>query len=113
MPDMGIFDFRFSGQSLIKVDSHNSRTSDDIDMKLRQVIKPDKRNKLTSEKSETLCKEILTPLSFMANLEQSGSHISNEYYLKLTFLLKATFYHTKSENRTKKSLTHLAHYCFE
>ena len=32
--DGGISDFRISGQSLIKENYHNSRTSDDIDMKL-------------------------------------------------------------------------------
>ena len=29
------------------------------------------------------------------------------------FLLKVTFYLTKTENRTKISLTQLSHYCFE
>ena len=42
--------FRISGQSLIKVNCHNSRTSDDIDMKLGSVTKFDKKNKITSEK---------------------------------------------------------------
>ena len=32
--DGGISDFRISGQSLIKENCHNYRTSDDIDMKL-------------------------------------------------------------------------------
>ena len=36
-----------SGPSLIKRNSHNSRTSDDIDMKLGPVTKFDKRNKTT------------------------------------------------------------------
>ena len=43
-------DFRISGQSLIKENCHNSRTSDDIDMKLGPVTKLDKRNKTTSKK---------------------------------------------------------------
>ena len=34
--DGGISDFRNSGQSLIKENCHNSKTSDDIDMKLGQ-----------------------------------------------------------------------------
>ena len=46
----GVSDFRISGQSLIKVNCHNSRTSDDIDMKLGPLPKLDKRNKKTSEK---------------------------------------------------------------
>ena len=48
--DGGISDFRISGQSLIKENCHNSRTSDDIDMKLGPVTKLDKRNKTTSKK---------------------------------------------------------------
>ena len=50
--------------------------------------------------------EIVPPLlffRFMANLEQSGSRISDI----------VTFYLTKTENRTKQSLTQLSHYCFE
>ena len=48
--DGGISDFRISGQSLIKENYHNFRTSDDIDMKLGPIIKPNKRNKITSKK---------------------------------------------------------------
>ena len=48
--DGGISDFRISGQSLIKENCYNSRTSDDIDMRLRSVTKLDKRNKTTSTK---------------------------------------------------------------
>ena len=39
--DGGISDFRNSRQSLIKENRHNSRTSDDIDMKLGAVTKLD------------------------------------------------------------------------
>ena len=42
--DGGISDFRISGQSLTKENCHNSRTSDDIDMKLGPVTKLGKRN---------------------------------------------------------------------
>ena len=48
--DRGISNFEISGQSLIKENCHNSRTSDDIDMKLGPVTKLDKRNKTTSKK---------------------------------------------------------------
>ena len=41
--------FRISGQPLIKRNFHNSRTSDDNDMKLGPVTKIDKRNKTTSK----------------------------------------------------------------
>ena len=46
---VGISDFRISGQSLIKENCHNSRTSDDIDMKLGPVTIFEKRNKTTSK----------------------------------------------------------------
>ena len=45
-----ISDFRISGQSLIKENCPNSRTSDDIDIKLGPVTKLDKGNKTTSKK---------------------------------------------------------------
>ena len=47
--DGGISDFRISGQSLIKENCRNSRTSDDIDMKLGPITKLDKRNKKTTK----------------------------------------------------------------
>ena len=49
-PDIGqnsdgcISDFQISGQSLIKENCHNSRTSDDIDKKLGRVTKVDQEN---------------------------------------------------------------------
>ena len=50
--DGSISDFRISGQSIIKENCHNSRTGDDIDMKLEPATKLDKRNKTTSKKSD-------------------------------------------------------------
>ena len=44
------FDFRISGQSLINQNCHNSRTSNDIAMKLGPVIKTDKRITTRSKK---------------------------------------------------------------
>ena len=49
-PDGGISNFRISGQSLIKENRHNTRTSDDIDMKLGPVNKLDERNNTSSKK---------------------------------------------------------------
>ena len=48
--DGGISDFQISGQSLIKGNCQNSRTSDDIDMKLGPVTKLGKRNKAMLKK---------------------------------------------------------------
>ena len=91
--DGGISHFRISGQSLIKENCHNSRTSDDIDMKFGPVTKLDKRNKTTSKKS--------------------GDRIPDTESEKVMFSVIVTFCLTKTENRTKKSLTQLSHYCFE
>ena len=70
-------DFRISGHALIKVNFRNSRTTDDIDMKLGPVIKLHKRNETPLKNlTMTSCRKIVTPLSFlrfMANWEQSGT----------------------------------------
>ena len=49
---------------------------------------------------------------FTSELEQSGNRISNAGSMILTFSLGKTFILTKTENKTKKSLTQLS-YCSE
>ena len=76
----GISDFRIPSESLIKENCHNSRASDDIDMKLGPIAKLDERKKNTSKKL-TSYQKIVTSLSFfqfMVNLEQSRSWIPDE-----------------------------------
>ena len=110
---MGISDFQISGQSLIKKTFqkfHNSRTSDDIDMKLGPVPKLDKekQNSLKKKLTMTSCRKIVTSLSFsrfFANLEQSGGRTTDTESAKAIFLVIVTFCLTETENRTKKSLT--------
>ena len=46
---MGISDFQISGQYLIIENCHNSRTSDDIDIKRGPVTKLDNRKKTASK----------------------------------------------------------------
>ena len=86
-------------------------------MKLEPVTKFDKRNKTTSKiPTMTSCREIVTSLSFFgfwATLEQSGGRIPDTQSAKVMFSVIVTFCLTKTENRTKKSLTNLSHYCFE
>ena len=92
-------------------------------MKLEPVTKFDKRKKATSKKKKkrkkstmTSCRKLLMSLSFfrfMWNLEQSGNRIPDIYSSKFTFSLIVTFYLTKNENRSKKSLAQLSHYCYE
>ena len=78
-------------------------------MKVGPVTKLDKRNKTSQKKlTMTSCRRIMTLLPFFqftANLEQSGSRIPDAQTVKLIFSLIVTFYLTKTENRTKKSVT--------
>ena len=103
--DRGISDFRISGQSLIKENCHNSRTSDNIDMKLGPVIKLDKRNRTTSKKlTMKSCQKIVMSLSFsgfLANLEQSAGQIPDIESAKVMFSVVITFCLKENENRTK------------
>ena len=47
----------------------------------------------------------------VAKLDKKNEKTSKP--VKLTFSLIFPFYLTKTENRTKKSLTQLSHYCFK
>ena len=61
-------------------------------------------------------RKIVTSLSifgFLVNLGQSGGRIPDTESPKIMFSLTVIFFLTKTENRTKKSLTRLSHYCFE
>ena len=75
-PDGGISDFRVSGQSLIKENCNNSRTSDNIDMKLGLVTTFDKRNKILSK---NINDDVISEnYDVIVNLEQCRSRISDE-----------------------------------
>ena len=105
----GISDFRISGQSLIKVNCHNPRTSDDIDMKLGPVTKRDKRIKTTSKKfdGEVISTNCVVIVIFPI-YGQFGA-IQKSDSARIACKTKKQ----KTENRTKKSLTQLSHYCSE
>ena len=109
--DRGISDFRISGQSLIKENCHNSRTSDNIDMKLGPVIKLDKRNRTTSKKlTMTSCRKIVMSLSFsgfLANLEQSAGRIPDTESAKVMFSVVITFCLKKMKTELRISNTAL------
>ena len=77
-------------------------------MKLASVTKLDKKNKTTPKKIDD---DFF--FQFMANLELSGNRIPDALLVKITFPLIVTFYLTKTENKTKKSLMQFSHYCFE
>ena len=86
-------------------------------MKLGSVTKIDQRNKTTSKNlGMTSFLKIVTSLSFfkfLTNLEQSGGRIPDTESAKIMFSITVTFFLRKTENRTKKYLTQLSHYCFE
>ena len=107
--DMCVSNFRISGQFLIKENCHNSRISNNFDMKLEPVTKLDKRNTAMLKKLTMMpCWQIVTSLcffQFMDNLKQTKSCVPKAWSVKLSFLLIVTFNLTKIENRTKKFLT--------
>ena len=63
--DGGISNFQISSQSLIKENCHNSRISNDIDMKLEAVTKPDNRNKTMSKKIDDDVYQQIVTLTFL------------------------------------------------
>ena len=80
-------------------------------MKLGLVTELDIRNTTTSKNiAMTPCQEVVTLLSLyqlIPNLDQSESRILEAWSVKPTCLSTVTFCITKTENRTKKSLTQL------
>ena len=70
----------------MKENGHNSRTSNDIDMKLVPVTKLDKKNMATSKKfdDDVLLANyvVIVIFQFMAILEQIRSRISDAWSLK-------------------------------
>ena len=80
---MDISNFRISGQSLIKENCHNSRTSDDIDMKLGPVTKLDKKTKTMTSGQKIVM--LLSFFGFLVNLEQSGGQIPDRVWKSYVF----------------------------
>ena len=109
--DLGIFDFRKTGQSLENEICHNSRTSNGIDMKLKPVSELQRETQQCQKKlTVTSCREIVTSSSFfgfMTNLFPGAGSVI------LVFLLLVTFYLTKTEKITKKYLTQLSYNCLK
>ena len=86
-------------------------------MKLGPVTKLDKRNKIMSKKIDVgVMSQIMMSLSFfgfLVNLEKFEGRIPDTESAKVIFSVIRTFFLTKTENKTKKSLTQLSYYCFE
>ena len=82
-------------------------------MKLGPVTKLDKRNKTMSKKFDVVMSENCDVIVFSQNLEHSRGWVLDTESAKVMFSVTVTFCLTKTENRTKKSLTQRSHYCFE
>ena len=90
---------------IVKENCHNSRTSNDIDVKLGSVTKLNKWSKTRSKKFDddvmtANCDVSVIFLQFIANLGPFGSRIPDESSVKRTFSLKENFYLTKTEKST-------------
>ena len=85
-------------------------------MELGLLTKLDKRNKATSKKiDDDIVSENCDVIAiFFFIYGQFGAiRKPDSGPVELMFSLIVTFYLTKTENRTKKPLTQLSHYCFE
>ena len=115
--DKGIFNFRISGQSLKKENCHNSRTCDNTDMKLGTATKLYKRNKTTLKKFEDNLMSANCNVTVIFLIYGQFGAIRKPDSLRIvckTYIsINSKLFHTKTKNRTKKSLTQLSHYCFE
>ena len=82
-------------------------------MKFGPIIKLYKRNKATSNIfDDDVMSKNCDVIVIFAIYGQFGA-IRKPDTAKLMFSLKVTFYLTKTENRTNKSLTQLSRYCFD
>ena len=115
--DGGISDFLISGQSLIKENCHNSRTSHDIVMKLGPVTKLEKRNKTSLKKVDVdvMSKnyDVIVIFRIFGQFGAVPRPDSRHRVCKCYVFSNINLLTYKTENRAKKSLTKISHYCFE
>ena len=119
--DRGISHFRISGQSLIKANCNNSRTS--YDFETNTLTWPEKQNTLEKFDDDVMSENCdvvaIFPIygQFGAIRKPNlGRIVCKTYifiYSNYTLIVTEHFYLTKTENRTKISLKQLSHYCFE
>ena len=101
----------------MKRNCHNSSDSDDIDIKLEPVTKPDKRNKIKSKKfdddvnSENF--DVIAIFSIYGQFRAIWKLDSGRIVCKTYIFINSNLLLTKAKNGTKKSLTQFSHYCFE
>ena len=111
-PDIGensdrISDFRISRESLIKGNCHNSRTRDDIDMKLEPLTKLDKKNKTMSKKLDDYVMskncDVIAIFSIYSQFGAIRKPDSGRIFCKISVFINSNIYLIKTENRTKKN----------
>ena len=99
-----------------KKNCHNSRTSDDIEMKLGSVNKLDKRNKTISKKfyfdimSSKF--DFIVIFSIYGQFGAIPKPDSGRIICKSYIFINSNFLSYKNENRIKKSLIELSQYYF-
>ena len=84
-------------------------------MKLGPVTKLDKRNTRTSKKCDDYVRSANYDVIVVFWIYGQFGAIpkpDSGFVVRKTYIF-ITFYLTKTENRTEKSLTHLSNYCFE
>ena len=86
-------------------------------MKLGLVTKLDKKNKTTSKTfdDDVMSKncDVIVIFRIFSQFGAVRRPVSGTVSAKVMFSVIAAFCLTKTENRTKKSLTQLPYYCFE
>ena len=101
-----ISNLRIFGQSLIKGNCYNSRTSDDIDITLVLVTKLKTKNKTTSKKidNDVMSENcnVIAIFQIFGQFEAALMWILEAQSVTLLFSLIVTFDLTRTENRTKK-----------
>ena len=110
-----ISDFRISGKCLIKENCPNSGTLYDIDMKLESVTKIDKRNTVLSKKFGNdvmlLNCDIIIMLPIYDHFGAIQKPDSGRMVYKTCIFINSNLFFSnlsKTENRTKKSMTQLS-----
>ena len=94
-----------------------SRTSSDIDMKPRPVTKLNKRNTTTSKKIDDdvmleYC-DVIVIFTIYSKLGVIWKPDSEGMVCKTYIFINSNLLSSKTESRTKKSLTQPSCYCFE
>ena len=113
---MGVFAISgISSQSLIRENCHNSRTSNETNMKFESITKLHKRIKTTSKKidDDVVSTNNDAKVIFLI-YDQFGAISKADFRCNIckTYIFNNDNL-SSYKNRTKKSLTHLSHYCFE